>query len=98
MNWYAKRLGLAYVYKLSEIFYIQDKSLDHKETWEFLARRIADLRAMKEAKVSSCRLDYSSPSLVFTTATAITAGNLSAFFPTTHLFPIKLSSPAHRSA
>ncbi|KAL5963877.1 Ubiquinone biosynthesi protein COQ9 mitochondrial [Taenia solium] len=51
MNWYAKRLGLAYVYKLTELFYIQDTSPDHKATWDFLDRRIADLRAMKEAKL-----------------------------------------------
>ncbi|KAH9280686.1 Ubiquinone biosynthesis protein COQ9, mitochondrial [Echinococcus granulosus] len=51
INWYAKRLGLAYVYKLTELFYIQDTSPDHKATWEFLDRRIADLRAMKEAKL-----------------------------------------------
>uniref|UniRef100_A0A158QJ54 Ubiquinone biosynthesis protein n=1 Tax=Rodentolepis nana TaxID=102285 RepID=A0A158QJ54_RODNA len=52
MNWYAKRLGLAYVYKLTELFYIQDTSADHKETWKFLDRRISDLRSMKKAKVS----------------------------------------------
>ena len=51
MNWYVKRLGLAYVYKLSELFYIQDTSPDHRDTWEFLCRRIADLRSTKEAKV-----------------------------------------------
>ncbi len=54
MNGYAKRLGLAYVYKLTELFYIQDCSPDHQETWRFLDRRITDLRAMKEAKVRSC--------------------------------------------
>nr|VZI09227.1 unnamed protein product [Spirometra erinaceieuropaei] len=51
MNWYAKRLGLAYVYKLTELFFIQDKSADHAESWAFLDRRIADLRCMKEAKL-----------------------------------------------
>ncbi|VDL86931.1 unnamed protein product [Schistocephalus solidus] len=51
MNWYAKRLGLAYVYKLTELFFIQDKSPDHTESWTFLDRRITDLRCMKEAKV-----------------------------------------------
>lgn len=51
MNWYAKRLGLAYVYKLTELFYIQDTSTDHKETWKFLDRRISDLRSMKKAKL-----------------------------------------------
>nr|CDS31943.1 Ubiquinone biosynthesis protein COQ9 [Hymenolepis microstoma] len=51
MNWYAKRLGLAYVYKLTELFYIQDTSADHKETWKFLDRRITDLRSMKKAKL-----------------------------------------------
>uniref|UniRef100_A0A5K3ERL2 Ubiquinone biosynthesis protein n=1 Tax=Mesocestoides corti TaxID=53468 RepID=A0A5K3ERL2_MESCO len=51
MNWYAKRLGLAYVYKLTELFYIQDASPDHQETWHFLDRRVADLRALKEAKL-----------------------------------------------
>ncbi|VDM31947.1 unnamed protein product [Hydatigera taeniaeformis] len=53
INWYAKRLGLAYVYKLAELFYIQDTSPDHKDTWDFLDRRICDLRAVKEAKVRS---------------------------------------------
>ncbi|VDN10266.1 unnamed protein product [Dibothriocephalus latus] len=51
MNWYAKRLGLAYVYKLTELFFIQDKSPDHADSWAFLDRRITDLRCMKEAKV-----------------------------------------------
>uniref|UniRef100_A0A0X3QB85 Ubiquinone biosynthesis protein n=1 Tax=Schistocephalus solidus TaxID=70667 RepID=A0A0X3QB85_SCHSO len=51
MNWYAKRLGLAYVYKLTELFFIQDKSPDHTESWTFLDRRITDLRCMKEAKL-----------------------------------------------
>lgn len=67
MNWYAKRLGLAYVYKLTELFYIQDTSPDHEETWKFLDRRISDLRSMKEAKVSLAPPDVSFAGIVYYT-------------------------------
>ncbi|XP_045192623.2 ubiquinone biosynthesis protein COQ9, mitochondrial-like isoform X2 [Mercenaria mercenaria] len=42
-NWYTKRLTLAGVYKATEVFMVQDKSVDYDETWQFLDRRMNDL-------------------------------------------------------
>lgn len=41
-GWYTRRIGVATIYKMTEIFMLQDKSKDHQETWEFLRRRIDD--------------------------------------------------------
>lgn len=43
-NWYTKRASLAAVYKSTEIYMLQDKSDDHRDTWGFLERRVADLQ------------------------------------------------------
>ncbi|KAL3307964.1 Ubiquinone biosynthesis protein coq9, mitochondrial [Cichlidogyrus casuarinus] len=53
INWYAKRLGLAYVHNLSEIHLLQDESADNEDTWKFLQNRIIDLRACKQADLKS---------------------------------------------
>lgn len=37
-----RRIGLATIYKMTELYMIQDKSPDHNKTWEFLARRIEE--------------------------------------------------------
>ncbi|VDQ05625.1 unnamed protein product [Trichobilharzia regenti] len=52
MSWYAKRLGLAYVYNLTELYMLQDKSPELVESWVFLRRRIEDLRSVKQMNVS----------------------------------------------
>ena len=43
MNWYTKRLTLAAIYKSTELFMIQDKSENFKDTYEFLDNRLSDL-------------------------------------------------------
>ncbi|EFX71430.1 hypothetical protein DAPPUDRAFT_255763 [Daphnia pulex] len=43
-SWYAKRAVLAAVYKSTELSMMQDKSEDFRSTWEFLDRRIEDVR------------------------------------------------------
>lgn len=47
-NWYTKRLSLAAVYKSTELFMIQDKSENFKETEEFLDNRFRDLAKFNE--------------------------------------------------
>ncbi|XP_049819756.1 ubiquinone biosynthesis protein COQ9, mitochondrial isoform X1 [Aethina tumida] len=41
-NWYLRRIGIAGVYKATELYLIQDKSKDHEETWKFLNRRLIE--------------------------------------------------------
>lgn len=41
-NWYARRIGIAGIYKTSELFLIQDSSPDHIETFKFLNRRLQE--------------------------------------------------------
>jgi ubiquinone biosynthesis protein COQ9 len=41
-NWYARRVGLATIYKASELYMLQDSSPNYESTWKFLERRIAD--------------------------------------------------------
>ncbi len=43
LNWYTKRLTLAAIYKSTELFMLQDKSENFKETYEFLDNRFNDL-------------------------------------------------------
>uniref|UniRef100_A0A023GBH7 Ubiquinone biosynthesis protein n=1 Tax=Amblyomma triste TaxID=251400 RepID=A0A023GBH7_AMBTT len=45
MSWYSKRAVLATLYQSSELVYLQDKSVDHAQTREFLNRRIKELAA-----------------------------------------------------
>lgn len=42
-TWYARRIALGSVYKATELYLLQDNSEDHKQTWEFLARRLEEL-------------------------------------------------------
>lgn len=42
MNWYIRRTGVAGIYKTTELYLLQDSSEEHKNTWEFLNRRIKD--------------------------------------------------------
>lgn len=35
-------MGVATIYKMTEIHMLQDKSIDRQDTWEFLRRRIED--------------------------------------------------------
>ncbi|KAF7282758.1 hypothetical protein GWI33_001909 [Rhynchophorus ferrugineus] len=47
-NWYMRRLGVAGVYKATELYLIQDKSKDNVETWEFLKRRMEEAVQLHE--------------------------------------------------
>lgn len=40
IGWYTRRIGFASIYKMVELYLLQDKSPDHKATWEFLERRM----------------------------------------------------------
>jgi ubiquinone biosynthesis protein COQ9 len=42
-SWYTRRVTLAGIYKVTELYMIQDKSADFEETWNFLGRRIEDV-------------------------------------------------------
>ncbi|XP_066256464.1 ubiquinone biosynthesis protein COQ9, mitochondrial-like isoform X2 [Euwallacea similis] len=41
-NWYMRRLGVAGVYKATELYLIQDKSEGNQQTWDFLRRRMEE--------------------------------------------------------
>uniref|UniRef100_A0A3Q0KEM3 Ubiquinone biosynthesis protein n=1 Tax=Schistosoma mansoni TaxID=6183 RepID=A0A3Q0KEM3_SCHMA len=53
LSWYAKRLGVAYVYNLTELYMLQDKSPELSESWIFLRKRIEDLRSMKQMNLKA---------------------------------------------
>ncbi|CAH8562388.1 unnamed protein product [Schistosoma turkestanicum] len=53
LSWYAKRLGVAYVYNLTELYMLQDKSPEFSESWIFLHKRIEDLRSMKQMNLKA---------------------------------------------
>ncbi|XP_064640416.1 ubiquinone biosynthesis protein COQ9, mitochondrial-like isoform X2 [Lineus longissimus] len=44
LNWYTKRLSLAYIYKTTEISILTDQSPDFQDTMSFLDRRLEDVR------------------------------------------------------
>lgn len=46
MNWYSKRVVLAALYQSAELVFLQDTSLDHAQTLEFLDRRTKELTAV----------------------------------------------------
>ena len=46
MNWYSKRITLGLVMTATEVFMVQDTSMDYRDTWDFLDRRLDDLSLM----------------------------------------------------
>jgi len=46
MNWYSKRITLGMVMTATEVFMVQDNSVDYRDTWDFLDRRLDDLSLM----------------------------------------------------
>ncbi|NVO57879.1 COQ9 family protein [Rhodobacteraceae bacterium B1Z28] len=50
VNWYTKRATLSGVYSSTLLFWLGDDSPDHQRTWEFLARRIADVMQFEKLK------------------------------------------------
>ncbi|KYN12895.1 Ubiquinone biosynthesis protein COQ9, mitochondrial [Trachymyrmex cornetzi] len=57
INWYARRMILATIYKATELYMLQDKSEDHKETWLFLERRLKDILQIQTMLSSSVKPD-----------------------------------------
>ncbi|XP_055917974.1 ubiquinone biosynthesis protein COQ9, mitochondrial [Eupeodes corollae] len=41
-GWYTRRVGLATIFKMVEVFMLQDSSPDHQETWTFLKNRMEE--------------------------------------------------------
>ncbi|XP_968270.1 ubiquinone biosynthesis protein COQ9, mitochondrial [Tribolium castaneum] len=56
-NWYARRLGVAGVYKATELYLIQDTSPEYEATWKFLNRRLAEAVQIHE---TLCKMDLGS--------------------------------------
>jgi len=46
INWYTKRAMLTGVYTATEVYMMQYKSEDFRDTWEFLDRRLSDVAAL----------------------------------------------------
>ncbi|XP_055687172.1 ubiquinone biosynthesis protein COQ9, mitochondrial [Lutzomyia longipalpis] len=42
ITWYTRRVGVAGIIKITELYMLQDKSVDHQATWKFLERRMDD--------------------------------------------------------
>ncbi|XP_053675223.1 ubiquinone biosynthesis protein COQ9, mitochondrial [Anopheles nili] len=41
-NWYTRRIGLACIYKTTELYMLQDSSVGFEKTWQFLERRMEE--------------------------------------------------------
>lgn len=52
-NWYARRIGLATIYKATELYILQDSSPENDSTWKFLERRISDAGVVHDVLVQS---------------------------------------------
>lgn len=52
-NWYTKRGTLSSVYVATELYMIQDRSKDYKDTWEFLENRLNNVRKAGEASTTA---------------------------------------------
>lgn len=79
INWYTRRIILATIYKITELYMLQDTSEDHKETWLFLDRRIKDALQVYAVLSSSAKPSPDEAlSRVTETATAVfvTARNI----------------------
>lgn len=48
-GWYTRRIGLATIYKMTEVFMLADTSPGHEETWKFLDRRLEECHQVLEA-------------------------------------------------
>jgi len=53
VNWYTKRTGIAGIYVATELFFVQDTSENHRDTFEFLARRVKDFENFGSGSVPS---------------------------------------------
>lgn len=53
IGWYTRRIGIASIYKMSELFLLQDQSPGHQKTWEFLEKRMDEAIQIQEFMNSS---------------------------------------------
>lgn len=53
IGWYTRRIGIASIYKMVELYLLQDKSPGHQQTWEFLERRMEEGIQIQEFLSSS---------------------------------------------
>ncbi|KAI5695274.1 hypothetical protein M8J75_013767 [Diaphorina citri] len=53
VTWYSRRIALAGIYKLSELYLLQDSTPDHQATWQFLRRRLEDALQLQGVLESS---------------------------------------------
>lgn len=53
INWYARRIGLAAIFKATELYMIQDSSVGFENTWKFLDRRIAESKIVHDMLIQS---------------------------------------------
>ncbi|XP_058833692.1 ubiquinone biosynthesis protein COQ9, mitochondrial-like isoform X2 [Topomyia yanbarensis] len=52
-NWYTRRIGLATIYKATELYMLQDHSADYEKTWKFLDRRMEEASLVHDFLVKS---------------------------------------------
>lgn len=52
-NWYTRRIGLACIYKTTELYMLQDSSAEFEKTWTFLERRMEEASLVHEFLVKS---------------------------------------------
>uniref|UniRef100_A0A2M4CRT2 Ubiquinone biosynthesis protein n=1 Tax=Anopheles darlingi TaxID=43151 RepID=A0A2M4CRT2_ANODA len=52
-NWYTRRVGLACIYKTTELYMLQDSSPGFERTWKFLERRMEEASMVHEFLVKS---------------------------------------------
>lgn len=52
-NWYTRRIGLASIYKATELHMLQDSSVDFEKTWKFLDRRIEEASLVHDFLIKS---------------------------------------------
>ncbi|MFO6464383.1 COQ9 family protein [Jannaschia sp. KMU-145] len=50
VNWYTKRATLSGVYSATVLYWLGDQSEGHRETWDFLDRRIDDVMTIETVK------------------------------------------------
>ncbi|VDP91081.1 unnamed protein product [Echinostoma caproni] len=84
MTWYAKRLGLAYVYNLTEVYMLQDKSPEFADSWVFLRTRLSDLRSLKQMNLKAVTSMVRDGVMAF--------GNVMYFVSPKHAYEIQLQS------
>ncbi|KAI5718092.1 hypothetical protein M8J77_016108 [Diaphorina citri] len=71
VTWYSRRIALAGIYKLSELYLLQDSTPDHQATWQFLRRRLEDalqLQGVLESSGSATHMAKDIATAAFTTA------------------------------